>query len=141
MTNLTERQEKFAQAIMQGKTQRQAYYEAYEKSKKWKPEVVDSKASTMMKNEKVSERLNFLRNETAIENKITRNDLIDQLRVIGFANINIDDIKPNDKIKAIAVMAELMGYDKPDTEINITITPESTLTTEELKTLAKNNPL
>lgn len=138
---LTEKQEKFAQAIMQGKTQRQAYYEAYPNSKEWKPEVVDSKASTTANNGKVLERLEYLRQEAAIENKVTRKDLIEQLKTMGFADIDIESIRPSDKIKALEVIAKILGYDKPDTEINITINPESCLSTEELKALAKNNPL
>lgn len=126
---------------MRGETQRQAYYNAYANSKKWKKEVVDSKASVLANNGKVLERLEYLRQELAIENKITRNDLIEQLKTMGFADIDIENIKPSEKIKALEAIAKIMGYDKPDNEITITVTPESSLTIEELKALAKNNPL
>lgn len=58
---LTVAREKFVAAIIEGKSQRQAYYEAYPKSRNWKPENVDSKASTLAKDAKVSARINELR--------------------------------------------------------------------------------
>lgn len=113
---LNERQEKFCQEVMQGKTQRQAYYSAYPSSLKWKVETVDSKASIMANNGKVLARLEELRAEAAEQNKITRNDLIEQLKTIGFSDIDLDDIRPTDKIKAIEAMAKILGFDKADTE-------------------------
>ena len=58
---MTVAREKFVAAIIEGKSQRQAYYEAYPKSRNWKPENVDSKASTLAKDAKVSARINELR--------------------------------------------------------------------------------
>lgn len=58
---LTVAREKFVAAIIEGKSQRQAYYEAYPGSRNWKPENVDSKASTLAKDAKVSARINELR--------------------------------------------------------------------------------
>ena len=58
---LTVAREKFVAAIIEGKSQRQAYYEAYPRSRNWKPENVDSKASTLAKDAKVSARINELR--------------------------------------------------------------------------------
>ena len=38
MKNLTLKQERFVKALVEGKSQRQAYKEAYPGSEKWKPE-------------------------------------------------------------------------------------------------------
>ena len=111
-SRLTAGQEKFCQEIAKGETQRQAYYTAYTRSKKWKPEVVDAKASELRKNGKVLVRLKELSAKTEIQNDITRNDLVEQLKKIGFANIDISNLKVSEKIKAIEVMSKILGYDK-----------------------------
>jgi Fe2+ transport system protein FeoA len=54
---LTPAQEEFCQQIMQGLSQRQAYYIAYPNSKKWKETSVDCNASQLMDNTKVKQRL------------------------------------------------------------------------------------
>lgn len=59
---LTDQQEKFVQELIRTDNQRAAYKEAYPKSKNWKDESVDSKASTLInKNEKVKARYNELK--------------------------------------------------------------------------------
>lgn len=58
---LTKNQEAFVVALIQGKTQRQAYQEAYPRSKQWKPGSVDREASVLVRNPKVAQRLNELR--------------------------------------------------------------------------------
>lgn len=78
------RHEKFAQGIAQGLSQRKAYREAFPNSLKWKDETVDSKASALAKNDKVSARVNELKNastskaiKTAIERKEWLSSIID----------------------------------------------------------------
>lgn len=108
-----DRIEIFCNEIMSGKSQRQAYHAAYPSSLKWKETTVDSKASTFMKNGKVSERLKELRAERAKENEITQNELIEQLKSIGFADINSENLRVSDKIKALELMARMLGLDRP----------------------------
>jgi hypothetical protein len=50
--------EKFLNYLIEGLTQRQAYYKAFPQSKKWKETTVDSKASDLLVKEKVRERYN-----------------------------------------------------------------------------------
>lgn len=68
-TSLTPKQEKFVDGIMQGKTQRQAYYEAYPRSKNWKDYAVDVAACNLMHNNKVLLRLKELgyKDKTVVE--------------------------------------------------------------------------
>lgn len=47
MNRLTKAQEDFVNGIISGLSQRQAYYKAYPKSKKWKEKTVDSRASEL----------------------------------------------------------------------------------------------
>ena len=48
--------------------------------------------------------------------EITRADIVDQLKTIGFADLNMDNISTRDKIKALEVMARMLGLDKPEEE-------------------------
>lgn len=88
---LTAKQEKFAQELAKGKSQRVAYRAAYPNSRKWKDSVVDSRASTMFnKNEKVMARYNELRarvvKEAEDECIASAKDVIRELAKIAFSN-------------------------------------------------------
>lgn len=58
---LTGQQEKFALGVASGKTQADAYREAYPRSKKWKDSAVYSQASALMADSKVSTRVKELK--------------------------------------------------------------------------------
>ena len=62
MSNLTQKQEKFVQALISGKSQREAYKEAYN-AVNMKDATIDSRASELLKNSKVAERYEQLRDE------------------------------------------------------------------------------
>lgn len=66
---LTPKQEKFVRELLKGKSQREAYKIAYPASLSWKENTVDSRASVLMKNEKVSKRYEELKRKT--EEKVT----------------------------------------------------------------------
>lgn len=50
---LTPKQQKFMEGILQGKTQRQAYLDAYPTAKKWTWNAIDVAANHMMENNKI----------------------------------------------------------------------------------------
>lgn len=56
MSKLTTKQEIFVQQLIAGQSQRQSYRSAYPSAKKWKDNVVDNKASELLKNGEVSVR-------------------------------------------------------------------------------------
>lgn len=58
---LTSQMEKFALGVASGKTQADAYREAYPRSKKWKDDSVHNKASALMRNAQVAARVEELR--------------------------------------------------------------------------------
>lgn len=111
---LTDRIEIFCNELIRTNNQRKAYRAAYPSAKKWKDSTVDSKASNFAKTDKVLARLSELRSEIAEKNKISRNDIVEQLSDIGFADVPLDSIKPSDKIKALEIMAKMLGLDKPE---------------------------
>ena len=53
MDKLTPKRELFVQGIISGLSQRQAYRQAYPSAKKWRDNVVDNKASELLKNGEV----------------------------------------------------------------------------------------
>lgn len=89
--SLTDKQEAFVQALVRGLSQREAYYEAYPKSKQWKEASVDSKACLLAQNVKVMSRLNELtvKVRASAEKKaiVTTEQVLQQLAEIGFADM------------------------------------------------------
>lgn len=114
MNKREQRIEIFCDELFKTNNQRRAYRAAYPSAERWKDSVVDSKASTFAKDEKVLTRLEQLREAAAEENRISRNDIINQLKMIGFADIDPDSIKPADKIKALEFISKMLGLDRPD---------------------------
>lgn len=103
-----DRIEIFCQEIIKGKSQRQAYYIAYPSSKKWKPETVDNKASKLHKCDEVLARLEELRKEAENANKITRDDILSELKNIGFSRISdyAEINGPTVRIKPLSEMSQ-----------------------------------
>ena len=60
---LTDKQQKFVDNLISGKTQYESYLDAYPNSKKWSRKVVDNKACELLKKENVKARYNELRAE------------------------------------------------------------------------------
>lgn len=77
---LTAKREKFVQGLASGLSQRQAYYEAFPNSKKWKPETVDNKASKLFKEDEVLARYNELMNEHKEKALWTREEAVKELK-------------------------------------------------------------
>lgn len=116
MNKREQRIEIFCNELIKTNNKRHAYRAAYPSSLNWKDSTVDSKASDFSKNGKVLERLAQLRAAVAEENRISRNDIINQLKMIGFADIDPDCIKATDKIKALELIARMLGLDKLDVD-------------------------
>ena len=91
MAKLTDKQERFVQELIRGKSQREAYRTAYPKSVKWKNEVVDVKASELLKNSKVLVRYNEIHDrlikEAEDECIVDAKEVLRELKRIGFADI------------------------------------------------------
>ena len=91
MQRLTEKQEKFIQELVKGKSQREAYRIAYPKSVDWKDETVDQNASKLMRNTKVLPRYNELKGRLVKEAEdeciVTAKEVLRELKRIGFADI------------------------------------------------------
>lgn len=83
---LTDKQERFVQELLSGKTDRQAYYIAYPRSKNWKPQYVDTAACELKVNPKVARRLEAARKRIEERTEITAERVMQQLANIAFAD-------------------------------------------------------
>ena len=78
MANLTQRQEKFVRALIAGKSQRQAYKEAYNAAN-MKDKTIDERASVLFKNDKIKTRYNELVEEHKNKALYTRENAVNDL--------------------------------------------------------------
>lgn len=120
-TPLPPQQEAFVRAYRSnGRNQRQAYLEAYPKSRNWKNvRSVDVEASKLMSNPKVLQRLRELDNSEKDVRKErfeyidrTLRDFID----LGIEALDPDRIRPADIIAASVALAKMHGIDTPRDE-------------------------
>ena len=105
MSMLSAKQEIFVQALVQGKTQRQAYNEAYPKSLNWKVESVETKACRLFGNPKIQERYFELLKATetkTILNAIQRKEWLSSVIVSDKENTS-------DKLKAVDLLNQMDG--------------------------------
>ena len=65
----------------------------------------------MARHPAVAARIEVLRKQAARANAITRDDLIAQLAKVGFAPMT-GKVAPRDKVRAIEVIAKLLGFDQ-----------------------------
>ena len=76
MPELTDKQEKFAQAVAAGKTYADAYREAYPVSEKWKDESIWCESSKLMADPKVLQRVKQIQEQRAKANEVTLEDFM-----------------------------------------------------------------
>ena len=88
---LTDKQERFVQELLKGKSQRVAYRIAYPKSLKWKDESVDQVASRLIKSVKVISRYEKLKSKL-ISRSESRAIITAEEIIQGIASIAKDDI-------------------------------------------------
>ena len=88
---LTDKQERFVQELLKGKSQRVAYRIAYPKSLKWKDESVDQVASRLIKSVKVISRYEELKSKL-ISRAESRAIITAEEIIQGIASIAKDDI-------------------------------------------------
>ena len=103
---LTQKQEKFVQELIKGKSQREAYKRAYN-AKNMKDTTIDSHACRLLKNDKVKARYNELRGK--VVKRAEEKAIITAEEVLrGIADIAKDDIGNYLEYKTIKT---LVGYD------------------------------
>lgn len=142
--SLTAKQEKFVQALISGKSQRIAYKEAYNATK-MKDEVIDVRASELLKKSKVKVRYEELLEEHKEKALYTREEMVnDLIWVKEKAKEDINNPKKGlrqangtifiNAIKELGELNELYPVKKQDVSLNGEISnPYANFTYEELK--------
>ena len=113
---LKPQEEKYLSGLMQGMSQYEAYLFAYPEKSHWKRKVIDNKASELLKRGELQVRLAELQNEASEANAITRDFILSRLKDIATAEIDTDKIRPADQVRALELMAKILGVDSPPDE-------------------------
>lgn len=91
--NLTPKQEKFIDGILQGKTQYQAYIEAYPRAKNWTRNSVDVNAHTLLNDTKIQLRLKEMGWKEKTKVEWTRKRALETInRVIELSSADMERI-------------------------------------------------
>ena len=101
---------------MQGMSQREAYLFAYPEKKNWKLNAIDNKASEMLKRGEIKVRFAELQQEASAANAITRDSILTRLKDFANAPIDMDKMRPSDQIRALELMAKILGISNPSDE-------------------------
>ncbi len=107
MGKLTLKQEAFVQAYMNCGNASEAYRQAYDASR-MKPETVSRKAAELLRNGKVTARLDALRAELADRHLWTREQSVKAL-----TKVIEDPDRQADVIAAVRALNEMHGYNAP----------------------------
>ena len=105
---LTAKQESFALAIVNGKSQTDAYKEAYDTSN-YKDNTIHVNASALVSNTKVSSRIAELRKDLVSKELWTREKSVIALVAV----YNSLDAKCSDKVSAVKELNCMHGYNAP----------------------------
>ena len=105
---LTDKQERFAQAIADGMNQSDAYRSAYGGGA-MKPAVINVKASQLMANGKVRVRVESLRAAIAEKHLWTREDSVRALRAVA----DKEEARGSEIVAAIKELNSMHGFNAP----------------------------
>lgn len=106
---LTERQKRFADEYLIDLNATQAAVRAG-----YSVNTAEQTASRLLTYVKIQDYIQRRMKERQKRTEITQDMIIDELKKIGFADVNIDTMKPSDKIKALGLMARMLGIDRPE---------------------------
>lgn len=109
---MTVQKELFVQGLLAGKTQTEAYIFAYPEARKQNKRTVANKASAMVKRPEVAHRLDDLRKGTQEETEVTLTRFILDLQKLALADVNPLALRPGDKLRAMELLAKVMGFDQ-----------------------------
>lgn len=112
VVNVTEKQERFCDEYLIDLNATQAAIRAGYSEK-----TARAIGQRLLTNVDIQKYIQEQQQSTRKKNGIKRDDIITELKRLGFADINTENIKPADKIKALELITKLLGLDKPETDI------------------------
>ena len=113
---LKPQEEKFLSGLMPGMSHYDAYLYAYPEKSHWKRQAVDVKACELLKRGNIQVRYAEMQQEASDANAITRDFILSRLKDIATAEIDLDKIRPADQVRALELMAKILGVDSPPDE-------------------------
>ena len=116
MKKIRPQEEKYLSGLMQGMSQREAFLYAFPERSHWKTNVIDNKASQLLKRGEVKDRFEEMQQEARVANAITRDSILTRLKDFANAPIDYDKIRPSDQIRALELIAKILGLDSPYNE-------------------------
>ena len=115
---LTAKQEQFAQNIIKGMTQADAYRSAYN-TNRMADKTIHENASRLANDSKVKARISELRGQIAAENIMTAQKRLEWLTELVMSN---EEAYTGDKLKAIDIMNKMTGEYVQRVEAEVTNT-------------------
>lgn len=107
--DLTPKQEAFARAVAEGKSQADAYRIAFNVRPTTKPETIQNNASNLMRSTGVSARVAELKKDLANRSLWTREQSVAVLSEIAFS----EAAREGDRVRAVAELNSMHGFDAP----------------------------
>ena len=108
---MTVQKELFVQGLLAGKTKTEAYIFAFPEAKKQNKRTVQNKASLMAKRPEIVHRLEDLRTGAQQDTAVTLTQFILDLQKVALTDINPLALKPSDKLRAMELLAKVLGFD------------------------------
>ena len=106
-------EERFLRGLMEGKSQREAYKEAYPHRSHWKPKTIDTKASELFNRGEIKGRYEEMKQEARDAGAITTTRIVNRLRDFVDAPLDLEKLRPADQLKAMEMMCRLLGLYPP----------------------------
>ena len=113
MKKIKPQEERYLQGLMQGMSQREAFLYAFPERSHWKPNVIDNKACEMLKRGEIKVRFEEMQQEAREAGAVTRDSILTRLKDFANAPLDYDKIRPADQIRALELMAKILGIDSP----------------------------
>lgn len=113
---MTVQKELFVQGLLAGKSKTEAYLFAYPEEKKKNKRTTQNKASLLAKRPEVVARLEELRAGVQQDTAVTLNQFILDLQKLALADVNPLALRPSDKLRAMELLAKVMGFSAASTE-------------------------
>lgn len=114
LTNIAH--ERFVMNLIAGKSQRNAYIDAYPNSAAWKPSSVDTEASRLFRRDDVRERYNELMGAVSMQGVLTR---ADKMKILADMATD-EELYPKARMQAIDLLNKMDGDYVKKSEVKIT---------------------
>ena len=108
---MTDKQRRFAEEYLTDLNATQAAIRAG-----YSERTARSSGQRMLTNVDIQNYISLRRADARARVEVTQEEILLQLKKIGLSDVDMEDIKVADKLKAMDMMIRMLGYDKPQSE-------------------------